>query len=87
MSRGGQRWGPAAEPAASATPPCTQAELRARATPLCRIDGTMSAEERADEVAHFQAPRATVPVFLLTSQVPARRCRLAALPAFLWPCS
>ena len=37
---------------------------------FCRIDGTMlSAEERQAEVRRFQEPRATIPVFMLTSQV------------------
>ncbi len=46
-----------------------QADLRSQRVPLCRIDGTMSAEERADEVEQFQRRGATTPVFLLTSQV------------------
>jgi SNF2 family DNA or RNA helicase len=46
-----------------------QADLRAQSVPACRIDGTMSAEERASEVEQFQRKGATTPVFLLTSQV------------------
>ncbi len=37
--------------------------------PLCRIDGTVSAPERAERVARFQTPGCAVPIFLLTSQV------------------
>ena len=47
-----------------------QASIRARGMEFCRIDGTMlSAEERQAEVRRFQEPRATIPVFMLTSQV------------------
>eukprot|EP00798_Chlamydomonas_sp_ICE-L_P017412 gene17412-23712_t len=36
---------------------------------MCRIDGTMEADERHQQVKKFQATGSTIPVFLLTSQV------------------
>ncbi len=46
---------------------------------MCRIDGTMDADERHAQVKRFQVPGAKIPVFLLTSQVRLRDCGLRDL--------
>ena len=53
-----------------------QAAVQRRRWPACRIDGSMSADDRAKEVARFRAD-AAVPLFLLSSQVGYRDAKVA----------